>query len=66
MNSILLIQWNLSKTDTIGTKDFFRCSEVSLAQGLVVDHTPPTIAANYDKALLWTTTKIVLMTAPKQ
>ena len=34
---------------------------VSLAQGLVVDHAPPIIAANYDKARLWTTKKIVLM-----
>ena len=47
----LHIQWNPSKADTIGTKNFVRCSEVSLAQGLVVDHAPPTIAASYDKAL---------------
>ena len=64
--SILLIQWNPSKADAIGTKDFIRCSEVSLAQVLVIDHASPTIAASYDKALLWTTKKIVLMTAPKQ
>ena len=32
-----------------------------LAQGLVVDHAPPTITASYDKALLWTTMKTVLM-----
>ena len=38
--------------DTIGTNDFVHCSEVSLAQGLVVDHAPPTIMASYDKALL--------------
>ena len=47
--------------DTIGTKDFVHCSEVSLAQGLVVDHAHPTIAASYDKALLWTMKKTVLM-----
>ena len=47
--------------DTIGTKNFVRCSEVSLAQGLVIDHTPPIIAASYDKALLWTAKKTVLM-----
>ena len=47
-----LLQWNPSKTDTIGTNDFVLCSEVSLAQGLVVDHVLPTIAANYDKARL--------------
>ena len=44
------LQWNPSKADTIGTKIFVRCSEVSLAQGLVVDHAPPTIAASYDKS----------------
>ena len=54
---IINVQWNPSKVDTIGTKNFVRCSEVSLAQGLVV----PTIAASYDKALLWTTMKTVLM-----
>ena len=30
-----IIQWNPSKADTIETNDFDRCSEVSLAQGLV-------------------------------
>ena len=54
---LLILQWNPSKADTIGTKNFVRCSEVSLAQGLVVDHAPPIIAASYDKALLWTTKK---------
>ena len=44
----MYIQWNPSKTDTIGTKDFVLYSEVSLAQGLVVDHTPPTIVANHE------------------
>ena len=29
-----------SKADTTGTKNFVRCSKVSLAQGLVVDHAP--------------------------
>ena len=46
------IQWNPSKTDTIGTNNFVHCSEVSLAQGLVVNHAPPTIAASYDKVWL--------------
>ena len=50
-----------SKADTIETKNFIRCSEVSLAQGLVVDHAPPTVAASYDQALLWMTKKTVLM-----
>ena len=45
----VILQWNPSKADTIGTKKFVRCSEVSFAQGLVVDHAPPTIAASYDK-----------------
>ena len=39
-----------SKTDTIGTNNFVRCSEVSLAQGLVVDHAHPTIVASYRMA----------------
>ena len=39
-----------SNADTIGTNNFICCSEVSLAQGLVVDHAPPTIVASYDKA----------------
>ena len=55
------IQWNPSKADTIGTKNLVRYSEVSLAQGLVVDHAPLTISASYDKALLWTTKKTVLI-----
>ena len=60
MDSIILItvlQWDPSKADTIGTKTFVCYSQVSLAQGLVIDHDPPTIAASYDKALLWTTKK---------
>ena len=55
------VQWNLSKVDTIGTQDFIHCSEVSLAQELVVDHAAPTIAVSYDQALLWMTKKTVLM-----
>ena len=47
------VEKNPSKADTIGTKNFVRCSKVSLAQGLVVDRAPPTIAASYDEALLW-------------
>ena len=54
------MQWNPSKVDTIGTKNFVRCREVSLAQELVVDHAPLTIVASYDKALLWTTKKTLL------
>ena len=45
------MQWNPSEADTIGTKNFVRCCEVSLAQELVVDHAPLTIVASYDKAL---------------
>ena len=33
--------------DTTGTKDFVLYSEVSFAQGLVIDHTPFTIVVNY-------------------
>ena len=58
---IIIIQWNPSKADTIGTKDFIHCSEVSLAQGLVIDHAPLTVVASYDKALPWMTKVTVLM-----
>ena len=50
-----IVQWNPSKMDTTGTKDVVLYSEVSLAQGLVVDHAPHTVAANHDEARLWTT-----------
>ena len=52
------IQWNPSKADTIGTKNL---SAVARCPYLVIDHAPPTIVASYDKALLWTTMKTVLM-----
>ena len=55
------VQWNPSKIDTIGTKDFVLYSKVSLAQGLVVDRAPPTIMANHDKARLSTIKKTVLI-----
>ena len=57
----MLTKHKESTADTIGIKNFVRCSEVSLAQGLEVDDAPPTIAASYDKALLWTTKRIILM-----
>ena len=34
---------------------------MSLDEGLMVDHAPPTIAASYDKALLWKTKMTALM-----
>ena len=37
------IQWSPSITDTNGTKDFVLFSEVSFAQGAIVDHAPLTI-----------------------
>ena len=57
--------------DTIGTNNFVHCSEVSLAQGLVVNHAPPTIMAKYDKVLLHVDNEkhrleICQLTAPKQ
>ena len=39
------IQWSPSITDTNGTKDFVLYSEVSFAQGVIVDHAPLTIMA---------------------
>ena len=41
-----------SETDTTRTKGFIFYSEVSLALGLVADHAPLTIGANYDEARL--------------
>ena len=41
--------------NTTGTKDFvFYYSEVSFAQGVIVDHVPLTIVASYAGARLWT------------
>ena len=38
-----IIQWNPLKRTPLEPNDFVCCSEVCLAQGLVVDHAPPTI-----------------------
>ena len=57
--SKLILQWSPSKIDTIGTKGFVLYSEGSLAQGLVVDHAPPTIVANHDEAKLLTMKKTI-------
>ena len=48
------VQWNPSKTDTIGIKTFVRYSAVSFAQGLVADHAPSPfpIIANCDRTRL--------------
>ena len=46
------IQWNPSITDTTGTKHFVLYSEVSFAQGVIVDHAPLTIVASYAGARL--------------
>ena len=48
------------KRTPLGPKILSAIARVSLAQGLVVDHAPPTIAASYDKVLQWTTKKIML------
>ena len=42
------LQWNPSITDTTETKDFVLYSEVSFAQGVIIDHAPLTIMASYD------------------
>ena len=55
------IQWNPSITDTTGTKDFVLYSEVSFAQGVIADHAPLTIVANYAGARLWTMKSVVLI-----
>ena len=46
------------KQTPLGPKICLLNSEVFLAQGLVVDHAPPTIAASCDKALLWMTKRL--------
>ena len=51
---LLYQQWSPYITDTTGTKDFVLCSEVSFAQGVIVDHAPLTIVASYAGARLWT------------
>ena len=57
-----LINWQLAVCFRLKLEiDQYSGSEVSLAQGLVIDHAPPTIEVSYDKALLWTTKKTVLM-----
>ena len=63
MLKIWTIQWNPFKTDITVTKDFILYSKVPLAQGLVVDHAPPTIVANHDKTRLLTMRKTVIIKA---
>ena len=44
-----------------GPKILSFTSKVSLAQGLVVDHVPPTVMANHDKAVTKDDEKTVLI-----
>ena len=55
------MQWNPSITDTTGTKNFVLYSEVSFAQGVIVDHAPLIIVASYAGARLWTMKSVVLI-----
>ena len=55
----MYVQWSSSITDTTGTKDFVLYSEVSFAQGVIVDHTPHTVMASYAGARLWTMKSVV-------
>ena len=55
------IQWNPSKMNTSGTKDFVLYREVSFVQGVFVHHAPLTIVANYNGARLWIMKPIVLI-----
>lgn len=57
----IIIQWNPSITDTTGTEDFVLYSKVSFAQGVIVDHAPLTVDANYAGARLWTMKSVVLI-----
>ena len=45
-------KWNPSIIDTTGTNDVVLYSEVSFAQGVIVDHTPLAIMASYAGARL--------------
>ena len=47
--------------DTTGTKDFVLYSEVSFAQGVIVDHAPLTVVASYAGVRLWTMKLVVLI-----
>ena len=57
----IIVQWNPSITDTTGTKGFVLHSEVSFAQGVIVDHAPLTVVANYAEARLWIIKSVVLI-----
>ena len=59
--TLILYSGTPLKRTPLGPTILSAVARVSLAQGLVVDHAPPIIAANYDKARLWTTKKTVLM-----
>ena len=59
--TVIIIQWSPSIMDTTGTKDFVLYSEVSFAQGVIVDHAPLTIVASYAGARLWTIKSVVLI-----
>ena len=48
-------------TDTTETKDIVLYSEVSFAQGVIVDHAPLIIVASYAGARLWTMKPVVMM-----
>ena len=55
------VQWSPSITDTTGTKHFVLYSEVSFAQGVIVDHAPLTFVASYAGARLWTMKSVVFI-----
>ena len=57
----MAIQWSPSITDTTGTKDFVLYSEVSFAQGVIVDHARFTVMASYAGERLWTMKSVLLI-----
>ena len=59
--SVLWYSGTPLKRTPLGPKILSTVARYLLAQGLVVDHAPPTIVASHDKALLWTTKKTVLI-----
>ena len=58
---VIQVQWSPSITDTTETKDFVLYSEVSFAQGVIVDHVSLTTVASYAGARLWTMKSVVLI-----
>ena len=60
-HELQLMNYYTVELDTTGTKHFVLYSEVSFAQGMIVDHAPLTTVASYAGARLWTMKSVALM-----